>query len=326
MKKKLLLPISTLLIMITSFYSCQKESGNIPGIDSAVASNSNKPENQCRLVSYDWPSASKMRFHYNDKGLADQWIIDLDFAIITIDMVYDNNNRLISATEDIFGETYAYQFFYTGQKLTRELFTNVNNPADFLDFTYTYNSKGLNIRQDDAVNDQHVVMDYDDMGNCVKTSIYFGSDLYYTDEYTFNIPAKNPLAAVPGITTGFPSYGPAQFADKWIFSSNKTAVYDNGIPILLNDYDPTQTTINTGNHNYPFTADYFDPVNQYDIHLTCEYENCNGNSGSTRMGNQEKHDNLSANKTMKKPILNLQTLRLSRSLKKDIDALRKQHK
>jgi hypothetical protein len=324
MRKNYLLPISTLLLSLAFFYSCQKEVNKSSSSDS-IAGNSNRPERQCRLVYHDWPTAASFQFDYNDKGLADNWIVDLGYGTITNSMEYDNDGRLIHSTEDFLGEPYEYDFVYTGKTLTHITRTPVNFPEFASTFELTYNNKGENTRQDDDVNDIHVLMEYDVMGNCTKTSLYFGTDLYFTDEYTFNLPARNPRAAVPGVTIGFPFYGTAGFPDKRTFSGNRTTIYDNGVPFLWNDYDPAQTTINAGNHNYPVSADYYDIVTDGNYNLTYEYENCNGNSGITRIGNQQNSNNVNSNKVTKE--LPIQLLRGSaKSIKEKIDGLRKQNK
>jgi len=323
MKKNLLLPISTLLLTLVFFYSCQKDLKTNSDYPAQAAAKENS-KSECRLSYHDWPTAASFQFHYNANGLADEWIMDFGYGTITETMTYDNNGRLIHAYEDFFGEPYEYDLVYSGRTLTHITRSPVNFPDFASTMELTYNSKGENIRQDDNVNDVHVIMEYDVMGNCTKTSLYFGTDLYYVDEYTFSLPARNPRAAVPGVNIGFPFYGTAGFTDKWTFSSNRTTIYDAGVPFLFNDYDPAQTTMNTGNHNYPVSADYYDIVTDANYILTYEYENCNGNSGITKIGNQ-RNSNVNSNKVVKE--LPIQLLRGSaKSIKEKIDALRKQHR
>jgi hypothetical protein len=284
-KLLIILLASTLLIL-----SCQKETkqsseNNPQSFASPVNANS------CRMTVNDWPTAAKWEFHYNDKGLADEWIIDYGFGLPphTNEMTYDDNNRLIRSEEFYFGSTYEYLFYYTGNKLTRLTRINVDNPADAVDVTYIYNSKGQNTRQDEVVYDSHVIMEYDNIGNCTRTDIYFGTELVYSDNYTFNIPSRNPRAAVPGVTTGFLAYGTAGMTDKWWFSSNRTEIYDPSGMFLFNDYDPAQTTMVTGNHNYPSSATYYDRVIEDNITITFDYENCNGDGSNSKMGNTQNN-------------------------------------
>jgi hypothetical protein len=323
MKKNHLKLISSFLLAVLFIAGCQKEAKESTESNALVNSANKARENSCRMTVQDWPTIGRWEFHYNDKGLADEWIIDLGYGMVNETMIYNDNDKLIQAIEDFFGEPYIYDFFYTGNKLSHVKRTSFNNPADFTDFQYIYNSKGQITRQDDDVNDQHIIMDYDAIGNCTKTDIYFGTDLIYSDEYTFNLPSRNPRAAVPGVNTGFPFYGVAGFTDKKNFSSNRTTIYDNGIPFLLNDYDPAQTTINTSNHNYPVSADYFDLISQGNINVTYEYENCNGNSGIAKFGNSQANMNSKAKITTRytRPLL----MRASaKSIKEQIQKMKQQ--
>jgi hypothetical protein len=101
-------------------------------------------------------------------------------------------------------------------------------------------------------------MYYDAIGNCTRTDVYFGSDLIFSDNYTFNIPVANAKSHIPGVETGFPFYGHRRPYRQWWFSSNKTIIYENGNPILFNDYDAPRTVVNTGNRNLPGSASYYD--------------------------------------------------------------------
>ena len=188
--------------------------------------------------------------------------IDYGYGVIEEKMYYDRNNRLIKADEVYFGSNYVYRFYYTGKRLTRMTRTGVDFPDDVQDFLFTYNKKGQIIRQDDDNLDAHVLMEYDHMGNCTRTDLYFGSDLVYSDNYTFEKPIKNPLLNVPGIEIGFLAYGGTYVSNKRWFSSNRTVIADNGVPVVFNDYDPSKTIPNTGRHNLPHSVNYYDRINE----------------------------------------------------------------
>jgi hypothetical protein len=123
-------------------------------------------------------------------------------------------------------------------------------------------------------------MYYDAMGNCTRTDIYLGSDLWYSDNYTFNAPVRNPWLHVPGVETGFLSYGGTYPSNKRLFTSNRTLIYDtDGTPFVFNDYDPSQTVIQTGRNNLPISARYYDRITESPLTITFDYDNCGRGHG-----------------------------------------------
>jgi hypothetical protein len=327
MKKNYLKLISSFLFATLVIIGCQKETKETIESNEDVNSAVKAKENSCRMTVNDWPTAAKFEFHYNDRGLADEWIVDYGFGspLHTNEMTYDDNDRLIQSNEFYFGSDYVYHFYYTGKLLTRLTRVNVDYPADAIDVTFTYNSKGQNTRQDDDINDSHVLMTYDNIGNCTRTDLYFGNELVFSDIYSFSIPARNPRAAVPGVEIGFIAYGPAGFTDKWQFTSNRTEYYENGILILFNDYDPAQTTINTGNHNYPISATYYDRVTEEPITITFDYENCNGNGSTAKAGGSQTNMNPGTKTSIKstRPLLRMGS---AKSMKEQIQTMKQQLK
>jgi len=329
MRKLLIIAACILSINMFVISSCKKAtteplSISEPGDGNSEGVANKNAETSCRLETFDWPGFGRWTFHYNDKGLADHWTIDFGYAAIEEVMFYDNNNRLIRAEEDFLGSAnYVYNFFYDGNRIRRLTRTNVDFPEDALEFTYTYNSKGQNTRQDDNTHDQHVLMYYDAIGNCTKADIYFGSVLWFSDNYTFNIPSRNPKLNIPGVETGFPFYGTANVPDKWFFSSNKSILYDNGNPIILNDYDPSQTIINTGGLNFPISVNFYDRVTESNTNVTFEYENCEG-TGIT----QNRQAQVNARETNKFPEHNLPLMlrSSSRSIKEQVLKLREKYR
>ena len=292
---------------------------------SVNTANRNNKENSCRLVSLDWFAGGSglWQFHYNEKGLADQWNIDYGYGIIEEKIYYDRNNRLIKAEENYFGSNYVYRFYYTGKRLTRSTRTSVDFPDDAQDFRYTYNRKGQNIRQDDDNLDAHVIMEYDHMGNCTRTDIYFGSDLVYSDNYTFEKSIKNPLLNVPGVETGFLAYGGTFMSNKRWFTTNRTVIYENGVPFVFNDYDPSKTVPNTGRHHLPNSVNYYDRVTETSLDIVFDYENCDGRSGQQHHGYSHANKNSQANKAIPQihPVLHWGSLK---SIKEQVDQMRGQ--
>jgi len=270
-----------LMLAAVLISSCKKEL-NTPTTSTAeilAISNHANVESKCRLVFLDWPTSSTWQFHYNEKGLADQWIIDYGFGspLHTNEMTYDDENRMIQSKEVYFGFNYVIDFFYENNRISRLRRSSVEFSAILQDFTFTYNSKGEIIRQDDNNNDIHVLMFYDAMGNCTKTDLYFGDFVAYSDNYTFEQSARNPALNIPGVTIGFPFYGGTLIANKRWFTTNRTVIAPNDV---FNDFDPSKTEIDEGNHHFPLVANYFDRISNGPINITFDYENCNGSTKS----------------------------------------------
>jgi len=332
MKKNYLQLTGLFLFSLAIGMGCQKEvtesTAKDESEDVAAAGNtesSYNKENSCRLVSLDWSAggAGLWQFHYNEKGLADQWTIDYGYGIIEEKMYYDRDGRLIKADENYFGSNYVYRFYYTGRRLTRLTRTGVEFPDDVQDFLFTYNKKGQVIRQDDDNLDAHVLMDYDHMGNCTRTDLYFGSDLFYSDNYTFEKSIKNPFLNVPGIEIGFLAYGGTYVSNKRWFTSNRTVIADNGVPVVYNDYDPSKTIPNTGRHNLPLSVNYYDRISDTSLDILFDYDNCDGRSGHQHHQHSQANKNMQANSGIPQihPVLSRGSLK---SLKEQADQLRRQ--
>jgi hypothetical protein len=289
MKKRNFKPLGSLLLAVVWMAGCQKDTLEKNGAaeSNAVENSAHSPrENSCRTTVFDWQTFAKFEFHYNEKGLADQWNVDYGpgYPLHTNDLVYDDNDRLVQSNEVYFGLNNVWHFYYTGELLTHITRDNPDVPEMALEILLTYDNKGQNTRQDDELNDYHTLMTYDNMGNCIQADSYLGDELVYSDIYTFSLPVRNPRAAVPGIDLGFLFAGPVGFTDKRHFTSNRTDIYVNGDPFVFNDYDPARTVINTGNHNYPISATYYDRISDGTITVGFDYENCNGNGSTAKAG------------------------------------------
>ncbi|MEP6927618.1 MAG: hypothetical protein ABI834_08280, partial [Ginsengibacter sp.] len=209
MKKNYLKLMSSFMLFLFVCAGCTKELKEI-NVNKNIVDNAFDRLNRdgCNLVTFDWVGASKWTFHYNEKGLADKWVIDYGNGFLQEEnMIYSRDNRLIQANESLNGENNVYLFTYTGKRITKVTWSTSDAPGQQFVTEFTYNYKGQMTRQDDNVNDIHTLMFYDLLGNTTRTDIYFGTDPYFSDIYTFDKPVRNALLLVPGIPYGFPFFG-----------------------------------------------------------------------------------------------------------------------
>jgi hypothetical protein len=79
MKKRNFKPLGSLLLAVVWMAGCQKDTLEKNGAaeSNAVENSAHSPrENSCRTTVFDWQTFAKFEFHYNEKGLADQWNVD----------------------------------------------------------------------------------------------------------------------------------------------------------------------------------------------------------------------------------------------------------
>ena len=91
----------------------------------------------------------------------------------------------------------------------------------------------------------------------------------------FEISNKNPSLAINGVNFGFPFEIFNVFDKRWN-SFGSWVIYDNGNPIVVNEDDPAQTVIHTGQGNYATYAKYYDIPSESFYEMTFNYSNCNG--------------------------------------------------
>ena len=277
MKKNYLKLMGSFVLFFFVCAGCTKELKEIDLNKSAADNSFGKlHKDGCNLVTFDWVDASKWTFHYNEKGLADKWVIDYGDGFPEEEtMIYSRDNRLIQANETYQGANNVYLFTYSGRRVTKVTWSTSAAPGQQQVSEFTYNYKGQITRQDDNANDIHTLMFYDRLGNTTRTDIYFGTDPYFSDIYTFDKPVRNALLLVPGIPFGFPFFGTGNFLNSRWFTSNTGLVYDNGTPIVLYDYDPAKTVFKTGLFDFPLSVTYYDNITQGPGYINLMYS-CGG--------------------------------------------------
>lgn len=283
MKKIVLKTLSVLLLTMLVFTGCRKEIENplvTPASTPASESESlsrgddDRDKRECRLTSFAYPGGGET-YHYNRRELCDEWNIP-GYAVFKQE--YDNGGNLIrSRAYDGANLIYTIHFFYTGKKVTKEIWY-VGNTNEIYDIVhYIFNHRGLNVRMESSVYDYYTVNTFDAQGNLKTYDFYIDGNHVYSSRLTYNYHPffKNPSRAIPGIEHAFPFLNAAIFATPECISSEKLIAFDeNGDPVVLYDYDPRKTSYRRASQNYPSSGRFFDRVTNDWTSQTFEYENC----------------------------------------------------
>jgi uncharacterized protein YxeA len=289
MKKILSTRLSLLFFVILFATGCRKETTKTTALNEEIASqsmgdNSDKG-GECRLTEFVYEGGSET-FHYNRKGLCDEWNIVGWGAVLKQD--YDATGQLKKSRWFEGNELiYTIQFFYKGGKVTKEIWYDGNSGIVSDEVYYTYNRRGQNTRMESFLGDYYTVNTFDAAGNVTAWDFYIGGNLTYSARATFSYkhPFKNPRLAVPGIDNCFPYLNSAALANPFCISSEKQVAYDeDGNPTVLYNYDPRRTTYQHASHNYPSSGTFFDLVTNGWASQTFQYENCG------RGGNDDHSD------------------------------------
>lgn len=279
MKKDNIISLVIIFLGLLLFSSCRKETSETTGSSESTAlrpsHNGDGHRKGCRLTDIVWGDGSTWHFHYNNKGLADQWLLDFgDGLPHDFRLKYDKYDRLIRAYDHYNSTIYTYIFIYHGKRLIKQTWSN-NVTPDGGEIVNTYNRRGQIERRDDKVNDIHAVFTHNRMGNSPHLDFYIGKDLAVTGDFTFKTPNKNPLLTVNGLDIGFFYYSYGLW-DRWWETSDRYVTYDNGTPTVVLDYDPHKTVMHFGKQHYLSSVDYFDRVTNSPAVNTLTYENCPG--------------------------------------------------
>jgi hypothetical protein len=291
MKKNLITTFSIILFAFASLTGCKKDFTQSTPAKNAGEMNDLEVGNNssCKVTQIVWDYLFTWDFHYNDKGLADEWRIDYGggFAF-NYKMKYDKFDKLIEVTgyDDFHNLVSTYYFTYDGNRVTSQKWTDLlaGTSGEVL---FSYNSKGQIVRTDDG--DTHQLMYYDNKGNSILSDYYIGNDLWFSDRYEFNNLIRNPLLTVSGVDFMFPYYGVGYFNKLW-FSRNLSIIYDSdGNPFVINDLNTSKTDISTGKGNFPTSINYYDTVSHEPLYFTFGYS-CNGNSLANRTSPQNNRN------------------------------------
>lgn len=329
MRKNYLKIISSFLLTALLMIGCQKDFKEVnPAADPASNPGENlqvdneRSKNECRLTKMIWGGGNEYNYHYNNQGLADEWDIS-DYGLFKQE--YNANGKLAKSRWYIGVDLQAtIHFFYEGKKVIKEIWYD-GNTSDIVDeVLYTYNAKGQMVRMESFMLDYYTVMSYTPEGNNSSWDFFVGGFPYYSGVLKYNRPYKNPYLAVAGIEHGFPYVNPQYNSNKWWAASEKLTIYDeNANPIVLFDYDPSQTIWQGGFQNYPLSANYFDLISGDWVPYSFEYENC-GPGNVT--GNSQTARPSSAKASRKINPMMLMKYNPSKSIKEQVREIRRQLK
>ena len=304
MKKKLISLTTVMTFALLFFTGCQKEIQQkeetpLAGENSLQSRTNDGDEQGCQLKHVDYGSiigGYTLDFKYNDRGLASEVLIRYSDGYFEQHKIfYDRRNRLVK-TRIISSDfpVILYDFSHSGDFITRAngYFEGTNEP--WRDIHYSYNRKGQMSKLDDVVQDVHMKYFYNNQGYNNRGEFYLGTDLYYTYDYAFRIPNRNPFLAVNGVPFGFWDFFLPLWDKRWE-SNDRYVIYEEGSPTVLVDTDPAQTTMVTGPHNYLTSATKYDRISESFYTETMNYKNCGGghenennNDAATSTGKQFK--------------------------------------
>jgi len=295
MKKNFYISTTLFLALLFIIAGCQKSITD-QTTDASKAVPDALLENQCRLTRFSYPGFDNS-FHYNDKGLADKWKIDYGGGIVDVfTMSYGDNNKLKQAWWYFEENLIATIDFYWIDDLILSEHWDMNGFA--FDIANTYDRKGYLIRREASYGIAGVAQ-YSSIGNLTSVETSFGGELLNKSELTHNIPNRNPFQAIRGLPYGFP-FVMLPFNSKWWETSERITIYDAGVPIVIQDPDPAQTTFQFGSQQYLAQANYFDLASDNLLSVPFEYDNCGGNQSSAHSAGSIK--NYSAPKKSNTPV------------------------
>src|SRR5688572_26754675 len=133
-------------------------------------------KNECRLVfatNTDPTGSQDFRFHYNDKGLADEWDI-ANYGLFKQE--YDASGKLIKSIHSVDGEViFTIHFFYEGNtKVVKEILYHGTSTDIMDEVFYTYNPQGNLVKVQSFISDYVATAKYTPEGNLAASELFFG--------------------------------------------------------------------------------------------------------------------------------------------------------
>lgn len=329
MKKFYFKLISLFLFSFLVITGCQKEIKEQPRstqIESELKNSNDENKNQCRLTEFA-SNGEGETFHYNLKGLCDEWYIASYGAVLKQE--YDATGQLKkSRWYDGDALIYTIHFFYKGVNVNKEIWYDGSSSDVIDEVYYTYNQRRQNTRMESFFGDYYTVNTFDPIGNVSAWKFYVGGNLFYSVQSTFGNKHqyKNPRRAIPGLNYGFPYINAAVFSSTFCISSEKLVAYDeNGDAFVLYDFDVKKTTYQPASQNYPSAGTFFDLVTNDWLNQTFQYENCGGGSDNDYSKSQTGKPSTTSDASRINPMMLLKR-NPAKSIKEQAMELRRQLK
>ena len=275
MKQKLML-FGLLFVLVIS--GCQKNMPDEtaipsqPGGDAAMDGRFG----HCRLIADDRDGSFGDAFHYNNRGLVDEWKVDYyDGFPDVYTFEYDIFGRLKTG-HGVFGNGFAIdiKYQYQGTRLVKETVYAAGTTNKLNEIATTYNFLGQVTRRGSTMYNEYCTFAYGIFGNNTLVNYYIDGALFMKEEFTYRKRNRNPLTSLNGMP--FVVFRYDFVFSNWWETSDKFTIYENGIGTVVTDYDPGSAVMDIGQQEYLNSVTNFDRATQQNTTATFTYENCGG--------------------------------------------------
>jgi hypothetical protein len=305
MKKRIPYFISTMLLTLVIASSCQKQieepdqSGDVYLKSGSMANVTNSYR---LLVDKGLSDGFLQWYHYNEKGLADEFHASKpDQYNMWATMEYNSRN-LMSKANFYYSvdEHYDIVFNYVKNKLMKETWYYPGTDIVYDYYINTYNRKGQLAERDDPPYELKSLFKYDATGNCTSVEVYdYQGNLYFGEEFTYGRRIKNPFASVTGLPIAWLWVN--DHLDQERFTGYKQYFNDaDGNRVVIFDWESAETEIRAGVHNYAVYQNSHDVISDTWTDQTWTYEKLAGkskyehfdNTASQVKANSDEHNSL----------------------------------
>ena len=280
MRKPLLPALSCILFAILLATGCQKTKDvELVSDDNTELQQRGGDREECRLTSFVWDNNSSEFFHYNKKGLLDEWKVEGNGgATFTskFTMEYDHKGRLIKAKSYNGDVSDQCVFTYKNGRIVTENWTDPATGDLLAQTNITYNHRGWIIKKDDPVNQYYTTFEYDALGNNTQNDVVgYDGTIYVRFINEFKKPVRNAYTAVPGIPYPF-------FWSNVVISPRQETSIDvlipdeNGVLFYLYDRSSEKSILIGNKYKLPAFQNHYDFVSQRWDPEVWNYDNCDG--------------------------------------------------
>jgi hypothetical protein len=328
MRKSLIPGLSCVMLAILLVLGCQKTRDNeLIYNEKGELKRPGGHREECRLSSFAWDNNSSEFFHYNNKGLLDEWKVEGNGGApftSKFTMEYDQKGRLTKAkTYD--GDVAIDEciFEYKHGRIVTENWTDPATGDLIAQTNLTYNYKGWIIKKDDPINQFYATFKYDRWGNNIQNEVVgYDGTIYVRIINEFKKPVRNAYNAVAGLPYPF-------FWTNAIISPRQETSIDvfipdeNGVLFPLFDRSSEKNILIANKYKLPAFQNHYDFVSERWDTQVWNYDNCDGKCDIPSYGNNSSngHRGTVINKYAK---FSRAIPRMSiRQLKKELEALRR---